>query len=123
VRRAFIISELSLVVFSAALPMAFQALASSPVPDSLMKGAFLTLGLVSGALTGAQFPLACRMRGPRMASLYSCDLLGGWLGAVVGGAALLPVLGLRNVCFFVALLKLASLALCAAALPLEEREA
>jgi spermidine synthase len=120
-RRSFILLEISLVIFSAALPMTFQALARSAVPDSLMKGAFLILGLVSGALTGAQFPLACRMRSPGMAALYSCDLLGGWLGAVVGGAVLLPVLGLQNVCFFVALLKLASLAFCAAALPLEER--
>jgi len=118
-RRSFIISEIALVFFSAALPMAFQALARSPVPDSLMKGAFLALGLVSGALTGAQFPLACRMRGPGLAALYSCDLLGGWLGAVVGGALLLPVLGLQNACFGVALLKLASLALCVAALPPE----
>jgi spermidine synthase len=122
VRRIFIGSEISLVVFSAALPMSFQALASSAVPDSVMKGAFLLLCLVSGALTGAQFPLACRMRGPGMASLYSCDLLGGWLGAVAGGAVLLPVLGLRDVCFFAALLKLASLALCAAALPREENK-
>lgn len=115
-RRSFLFSELALVVFSAVLPMIFQALAGSSVPDSLMKGAFLSLCLLSGALTGAQFPLACRLRGPGMSSLYACDLLGGWLGAVVGGAVLLPVLGLRSVCFGVALLKLASLALCAAAL-------
>jgi spermidine synthase len=121
VRRTFLGSELSLVVFSAILPISVQALARSTVPDSLMKAAFLILCLVSGALTGAQFPLACRMRGPGMASLYSCDLLGGWLGAVAGGAVLLPVLGLQDVCFFAALLKLASLALCAAALPKEER--
>ena len=116
VRRMFIGSELSLVVFSALLPMTLQALAKSPVPDSLMKGTFLVLCLISGALTGTQFPLACRMRGPSMASLYSCDLLGGWLGAVVGSAVLLPVLGLQNVCLCVALLKLASLVFCAAAL-------
>jgi spermidine synthase len=120
-RRSFVILEASLVLFSAGLPVIFQALARSAVSDSLMKGAFLLLCLVSGALTGAQFPLACRMQGPGMASLYSCDLLGGWLGAVVGGAVLLPVLGLQNVCLFVAMLKLASLALCAAALPREER--
>jgi len=120
-RRAFLGAELALVVFSATLPMSLQALANSPVPDSLMKGAFLILCLVSGALTGAQFPLACRMRGPGMAALYSCDLLGGWLGAVLGGVVLLPVLGLRGVCFGVALLKLASLALCATALPPEEQ--
>ena len=115
-RRSFIFLEASLVVFSAALPMIFQALARSPVPDSLMKGVFLVLGLVSGVLTGAQFPLACRLRGPGMASLYSYDLLGGWLGAVVGGALLLPVLGLRDACLCAALLKAASLTFCAVAL-------
>ena len=121
-RRTFLGLETALVIFSAALPMTFQALAGAPVPDSLMKGAFLILCLVSGALTGAQFPLACRMPGPGMASLYSCDLLGGWLGATVGSAVLLPILGLRDVCFCVALLKLASLALCVAALPLAGRK-
>jgi spermidine synthase len=96
--------------------MTFQALAKAAVPDSLLQGAFLVLCLASGALTGAQFPLACRLQGQGMAALYSCDLLGGWLGAVVGGALLLPVLGLRNACLCAALLKLATLALCAAAL-------
>jgi hypothetical protein len=33
---------------------------------------------------------------------------------------LLPVLGLQNVCFCVAVVKLTSLAFCAAALPVEE---
>jgi spermidine synthase len=120
-RRAFIGSELGLVIFSATLPFFIHALARSAVPDSLMKAAFLVLGLVGGALTGAQFPLACRLRGTGMAALYSCDLLGGWLGALAGGAVLLPVLGLRDVCLFVALLKLASLSICAAALPLGGR--
>ncbi|MDD5629263.1 MAG: fused MFS/spermidine synthase [Elusimicrobia bacterium] len=115
-RRAFLISELALVLFSAALPLAFQALAGTSVPDGLMKAAFLLLCLASGALTGAQFPLACRLGGAGMSALYSWDLLGGWLGAVAGGAVLLPVLGLRSVCLGTALLKLATFALCAAAL-------
>ena len=115
-RRPFLGFELALVAFSLFLPAAFQALTKFPVPDNLLKGAFLTLSLVSGALTGAQFPLACRLRGPRNAALFASDLLGGWLGAVAGGAALLPALGLPRACLAVALLKLASLILCAAAL-------
>jgi len=118
-RRAFIALEVALVLFSAALPMTFHWLARSPLADRLLQGAFLVLCLMSGGLTGAQFPLACRLRDCGPAGLYSCDLLGGWLGGIVGGAVLLPVLGLEAACLCVALLKLCSLALTALAVPPE----
>jgi spermidine synthase len=111
-RRAFLLSEAALVLFSAALPMSFQALSAASVPDAALKGAFLVLCLASGALTGAQFPLACRLKGQEPAPLYACDLLGGWLGAVLGGALLLPVLGLRDACLGLAALKLATFIFC-----------
>ena len=120
-RPAFLRLEAVLAGFSLALPAAFIHLAQAPVPDAWLKAAFLALCLISGALTGAQFPLACRIAGCGAAALYSCDLLGGWLGGILGGALLLPVLGLAGACLCVAVAKLASLAFCAAALPAREQ--
>jgi spermidine synthase len=111
-RHPFLLSEAALILFSAGLPLAFGALGSAAVPDAALKGTFLFLGLAAGALTGAQFPLACRLGGPGPAALYACDLLGGWLGAVVGAALILPVLGLRDACLGLAALKLATFVFC-----------
>jgi hypothetical protein len=43
--------------------------------------------------------------------LYGADLLGGFLGGLFGGILLLPILGLRESCFVMGLIKLSSLAL------------
>jgi spermidine synthase len=43
--------------------------------------------------------------------LYASDLIGGFIGGVIGGALLLPVLGLTWVCFVVIVFKTASLSL------------
>ena len=120
-RRSFIYLEAGLVLFSLGLPLMLRGLAGASVPDWVLQGSFLLLCLAAGGLTGAQFPLACRLQGQDPAALYTCDLLGGWLGGIVGGALLLPVLGLGGACLCVALLKLASLALNAAAAPTEAR--
>lgn len=114
--RAFLALEAALVIFSAALPAIFQGLALAPLPEAWLQGVFLALALVSGLLTGAQFPLACRLREGGFAVLYSCDLLGGWLGALAGAAALVPGLGLTDACLAMALLKLISLSSCGLAL-------
>lgn len=60
---------------------------------------------VLGAFVGAEFPLASRLyyRDIQVtaATLYSADLLGGCLGALVVSALLVPVLGVLWVCFLV----------------------
>jgi spermidine synthase len=40
--------------------------------------------------------------------LYALDLLGGWLGGIVGAVVLLPILGLLGTGIAVAMLKLGS---------------
>jgi spermidine synthase len=45
---------------------------------------------------------------PTAGLLYAADLLGGWLGGIVGAAVLLPVLGLVGTSLTVTLLKLTS---------------
>lgn len=77
---------------------------------------FLVLFFISGALTGIQFPLACKifLNGKDSAAntagtLYFADLSGGWLAGIFGGVVFLPVLGLLNTCYLVAILKVSSL--------------
>ena len=81
---------------------------------------FLSLSFISGFLTGSQFPLANKLylRKSRNLSqtaglLYASDLLGGWLGGILGAVVLLPVLGLTGTCLTVGLLKLTSFTLIA----------
>ena len=81
---------------------------------------FLVLSFIGGLLVGSQFPLANKLYLKHSASLsgtagllYACDLLGGWMGGMVGAVALLPVLGLIGTCAAVGLLKLASFAIIA----------
>jgi hypothetical protein len=47
--------------------------------------------------------------GPGTALVYGVDLLGGWLGGLLGGALLLPLLGFANVAILLLLLKSGSI--------------
>jgi len=76
---------------------------------------FLGVSFVCGLLIGAQFPLANKLYLKDNASvsetaglLYAADLIGGWVGGIVGAVVLLPALGLTGTCITVALLKLTS---------------
>jgi spermidine synthase len=76
---------------------------------------FLVACFIGGLLIGSQFPLANRIytgAGEGLSStaglLYAADLLGGWLGGVVGAVVLLPVLGLVGTGIAVGLVKLTS---------------
>jgi spermidine synthase len=51
------------------------------------------------------------MLGHTAGLLYGADLLGGFLGGLFGGVLLLPVLGLKESCFMMGLIKMSSLAL------------
>ena len=81
----------------------------------LFRSLFLFISFISGFLIGSQFPLANKLYlrddtslTETAGTLYSVDLLGGWLGGVLGAVVLLPVLGLAGTCIAVALLKLTS---------------
>lgn len=95
--------------------LSFQPYLDNPKIISL-RIVFLPLSFISGLLIGAQFPLANKIYLKRSENLsrtagllYSSDLLGGWLGGVIGGVVLLPILGLIETCIVVVLLKLSSL--------------
>ncbi|MDO9575800.1 MAG: spermine synthase [bacterium] len=77
---------------------------------------FFLLSFVCGGFVGAQFPLANKIYLERAGNisrtsglLYGCDLLGGWMAGMIGGTALLPILGLTTTSLVVALVKLTSL--------------
>ncbi len=122
-KKVFIVLELAIVLFSALLPLLFLVVNSqteSAEGLNLARFAFLGISCLSGLLVGAQFPLANSMFLPRRGDigraagiLYAADLLGGWLGGVVGAVLLLPVLGLGGTCAVVAMLKIASMVMIA----------
>ena len=63
---------------------------------------------VAGGSSGS----ACTEDPARTAGLlYASDLLGGYFGGLIGGVLLLPILGLRNSCFILAMIKAGSLLL------------
>ncbi len=119
----FLKLETALIIFSLILPLIFIMFSpylGRPAGYLLLQIAFLVLSFISGALIGAEFPLANKIYlAPAKLSqtaglLYGSDLFGGWIGGILGGVVLLPVLGLLGTCIVVAMLKLSSLIILAA---------
>jgi len=114
-RRLFLRGEAGMVL-AALLVAAVPALLSraAALPTALSAGLLLLLALV-GVLVGGQFPLAVCLaeQGDRTThsatgAVYGADLLGACLGGMVGGALLLPALGMIPACLVVVILKLGS---------------
>jgi len=87
---------------------------------------FFTLLFFAGMLTGIEFPLANTLYvqsnkgvgivtqdtiGKTVGLLYGLDLLGGWLGGIMFGLLILPVLGLLQGCLILAAIKISSVVL------------
>jgi len=116
---SFIKLELAIIFFSGMLPLVFlffHPYLDRPAVFVLGQIAFLILSFLSGLLVGAQFPLANKIyldRSPNLSRtaglLYGADLFGGWIGGLVGGVVLLPLLGLFGACMVVVMLKVSSL--------------
>ena len=76
------------------------------------------MSFLNGMFTGFQFPLAVKIYlenpsrkeklGQTAGLLYGTDLFGGFFGGLIGGVFLLPLLGLRETCFMMAMLKMTS---------------
>jgi len=104
VRRALIGVLAGVAVYSGVLPLILR------LPTLVPAFVFPLLALVAGALTGAAFPLAVALRAGRAAGLlYGADLAGGCLGALLGAALFVPVLGIPQTCAAIALAALAGL--------------
>jgi spermidine synthase len=117
----FLATELCIILFSVLLPFVFSI--PSPYLEEravyiLLYALFLTMSFLSGALIGFQFPLANKIYlratsregtfGQAAGLLYGADLFGGFFGGLFGGVLLLPILGLRESCFTMAVVKISS---------------
>jgi spermidine synthase len=111
--------ELAIIGFSIGCPaliLAAHTYVGNPDVLFLSQGLFLGLSFIGGLLTGSQFPLANHLYLANQANvsqtaglLYASDLIGGWVGGIIGAVVLLPVLGLVGTCVTVTLLKVLSL--------------
>ena len=117
----FLKTELSIILFSFLLPFVLS-IPSHHLEKAyvyiLLYGTFLTMSFLCGVLVGLQFPLATKIylntypAGERFSQtaglLYGADLLGGFFGGLLGGVLLLPILGLKESCFMMAIIKVSS---------------
>jgi spermidine synthase len=120
----FLRIEVAILFFSFLFPFVFsfmsQYLEKSAL-SVLVYPLFLLMSFFSGACIGLEFPLASKIYfalpekegtlGQTAGLLYGADLLGGFLGGLFGGVLLLPILGLKESCFMMGLIKISSLAL------------
>jgi len=120
----FLKIEIRIIIFSFLFPFVFsmpsQYLEKTAL-SLLVYPLFLIMSFFSGACIGLQFPLASKIYlgtsgkvgafSHAAGLLYGADLLGGFLGGLFGGILLLPILGLKQSCFLMAMIKISSLAL------------
>ena len=113
-----LVSEFFLICFSLLLPFVFlvpSRYIEKQVVSVLLYAIFLMMSFLSGVLIGLQFPLATKIHlrisggeesiGRTAGLLYGADLLGGYFGGLIGGVLLLPILGLKESCFILAMIK------------------
>lgn len=133
--RFFALAELWVILFSLGLPPALSLssfLSQRDMMPTLPYGFFFLLSFLGGTTIGFQFPLATQIHlrlSPSPVSLertgailYAADLLGGFLGGLLGAVLLFPLLGLHQTCLLVALLKAGSLVLLRCCRPKESKK-
>jgi spermidine synthase len=116
--------EIIIILFSFLFPFVFSnpsQYLEKPAISLLVYPLFLIMSFFSGACIGLQFPLASKIYlalpekegalAHTAGLLYGADLLGGFIGGLFGGILLLPILGLRESCFMMAMIKISSLVL------------
>jgi spermidine synthase len=114
----FLKTEAGVLFFSLLLPFLLilpSAHLHKPFVYILLYTTFLVLSFVCGVLVGLQFPLATKIYlgtpskegsiGQTAGLLYGADLFGGFFGGLLGGVFLLPILGLKESCFLMAVIK------------------
>jgi len=117
----FLFMEFWVICFSFLLPFIFSIPSYHLEKTSvyiLLYATFLTASFLCGTLVGLQFPLATKIYlntykeekklGQTAGLLYGADLFGGFFGGLFGGVLLLPILGLKDSCFMMAIIKISS---------------
>jgi spermidine synthase len=120
----FLKIEIGIILFSFLFPFVFSISSlyfEKTAISFLLYGVFLFMSFLSGAWSGLQFPLATKIYlcvpskaeplGHTAGLLYGADLSGGFVGGLLGGIILLPILGLMESCFMMAMIKMSSLIL------------
>jgi len=117
----FLKTEMAIILFSILFPFVFlmpsHHLGNKTI-SFILYGAVLIMSFLSGMAIGLQFPLANKIYlssykgkgklGETAGLLYGADLLGGFFGGLSGGILLLPILGLKETCLIMAMLKASS---------------
>jgi spermidine synthase len=117
----FLKTEMAIILFSILFPFVFLMPShhlENKIVYFILYGAILIMSFFSGMSIGLQFPLASKiylrsyagkgMLGETAGLLYGADLFGGFFGGLSGGILLLPILGLKETCFIMAMLKASS---------------
>jgi spermidine synthase len=120
----FLKTEMAIILFSVLFPFLLLMPAhhlENKIIYFLLYGVVLIMSFLSGTSIGLQFPLATkiylsfymgkRLLGETAGLLYAADLLGGFLGGLFGGILLLPILGIKQSCFLMGIIKASSLVL------------
>ncbi len=113
--------ELCLLIYPILLPLVFTRLSTyvaKPIIFSIAEIIFILLCGGAGLLVGLEFPLANKIYlkerdkvGRVAGTIYGADLAGAWMGALLIGAFIIPILGILQTCILLASLKAASLLL------------
>jgi spermidine synthase len=119
--RVFLSLELLMLLFAVFMPVVFMVVVPGIFElgnSYIVNGMFFLLSALAGFLLGAQFPLASQIIlsnrdgvSHTAGKLFGADLLGGWVGGLLGGVALLPVIGLVQTSLVVVVFKVASILL------------
>ena len=117
----FLNTEIAIILFSILFPFVFlmpSQYLENRIFYLILYGAVLVMSFLSGMFTGIQFPLAVKIYldnpsrkgklGQTAGLLYGADLFGGFFGGLLGGVFLLPLLGLKETCFMMAMIKISS---------------
>jgi spermidine synthase len=109
--RVLIAAQGVAMLYALLLPITLLKAAALPWPNL----SFPLLTLVAGFLGGMDFPRAAELTtgsvGRVAGLIYGADLVGACLGAFLSSALLIPVLGIPQTCYAVALLSLAGVVL------------
>lgn len=120
--RWFLWTEAALLLFWLLLPAALTSLGGTSADrmSPLVMPALLLLNVLGGLLVGFQFPLANQIvlregddAGRMPGMLYAMDLIGAFVAALLVSVALVPALGVAQICLLVAVMKGGSLVLVA----------
>jgi len=107
-------TQVSICIYPLILPVVFIWLSETRSGIASWLGSniiFPFLPVIAGAIGGIQFPLANKIylgNSPAVGKVaglsYGLDLLGACIGSMFASAILVPVLGLFQTCFFVAII-------------------